>query len=465
MSLINPLEEWAADADLTQSYDSQKVSDGWAVGEPPHNKKWNRRENDRDVMINHIKDHSENMGTASPVLTRAALCSQLTFGHDWSNVNNGLNFYDSGDDIRDACLCMAASDKRPYIAYLQTDGTLSILTRNDDNPCWNFDGTFGKQDIEITYPSTPNDVHSIACDGSYLYIAWSTDSGHIRVSAFSLNSLEGSASWTCDTLIDFTGGTEDWTKLIVADSTSLSMISYADPGRFQVTTITKATGVLIGTGTGSYASGYGDRADRRVRPISFVLHTWWIQWQTNGANRDYYLMSAKHSDPTTSTYASKALGSFVTADGHTHPKALVQVNNGIAVLNAIGEIAFYEPYPDSLVTAFAATVAEPDPNYEGDQDVLSAHDGLNIWFSSAHSEVGPVINPVLYKIPVGPFAIVGASSAIDIQAHPVVIDGFDGVSPGVEPSDSEGRLLFDGRHLWYIKRNGMFFRITNPGAR
>jgi hypothetical protein len=426
-------------------------------------------DNTLDTAVN-CQSFNRSMDIAkmqSDVFSRWSLCAQMLFGHDSNNPSNAYNFYETGDTIRDACIVFAESDDTPGIAYLQTDGTITFLTRNGINPCWNFDGTFGKADITPVYPSTPDQVEAIACDGTFLFVAWSLDSGHHYVSAFALNALSGAAAWTRNTLIaKVGGGTDEAVKLIVANSTdiALQIQDGAGGGGSARTTviITKATGVLVGSGAGSYVSGYGDDCSARTRPVTDGFSIYWLGYQTVDATRLYYILSARTSDPDAFVNASKYIGTFTTVDTWTHPRALVQVNNGLAIISADGSIGFYEPYPNVISVAFASVAAVPTPNYQGNQDVLAVSDGKKLWFSSANIVTGMVINTVVYPVPRGVFSILGASSEMEITTTGTVIDTYSGTAVPCEESitNSGGRLLFDARALWIIGRSGYICRVT-----
>lgn len=461
MGLIARLIEWGSLGTKTPAYSDAKKQEGWNVGEPPSAPEWNEVEYSRDLKINETLDRVDALGTACPVLTSEAMCGQLNFGYEWADPANGYNNYDTGDTIRDACIYRYGADK-PNIMYLQTDNTTTKLTLAGGAPCWTFGGAFSKLDIVLNYPATPDDVHALACDATYLFVAWSTNGGTMRVSAFPLSDINAAASWTCDTGINYTTGEEDATKLLCASATRLALWMEAGSLGFNrlVVVITKATGVLESAGTGSYTGSEGNITDPRTRPVSDGLSVFWLQYKIVSTNRQYYVISAKLSDPSTSYYTSFDLGTFVAADTETHPKALATVNRCVCAFRADGKIVRVNYPYSTTVDPVAEIAAQPSPDYAGDQDVLVCSDGMSVWAVLAINPGSSTPYPVAYKVPMGRLSAYSDPIYCSVYGDPVVIED-SSVAEGV----IGGRLLFDGRDLWYLSRGGRFFRITNPGAR
>lgn len=462
MSLIQDLIEWASSGDVSPAYDDAKKQNGWNVGEPPLASAWNEVENARDRMINRVKALTASKGTASPDLTPAALCAGLTYGHDWSNPANGFNNLTLADEVRDACICWDSTTETPFILVLLGDNSFVKISG-----CGDYESSLSTEVIEPTFASTPDGVWALCCDGTNVYVAWYLNSDHVYVSAHPLSDLEGTPAWTCDTGETYLAGRS---KLLCDPNTDRVFMT-TDEDLFDTVrrlyVIDAADGSLIGSGTGSWVSGYGDASDSRTRPIYFANHVWWIQYQMVSSDRHFYLVSAKITNPTTSDFDSVDLGAAIAAaDTWDHPQALVQVLDGIAIVAASGVFDFFKITTGSLVSGIVNVTAKPRPNMQGGQDSLLAHDGQNIWFLGAHTSYGPVDRPVAYKIPSAAFRVIGApTTAIDTYSS-VPINTDAGDPPTIEESGYPGgRLLFDGEAVWCILRNGMVFRITNPGNR
>lgn len=463
MSLIQDLVEWASSGDVSPAYDDAKKALGWVVGEPPSAPGWNEVENARDRMINRVKYLSDAKGTASPHLSPAGLCSGQLYGTDRSNLASAFNHFTLSEEMMDACVCWDSTIETPFILVLLTDGTFVKITE-----CWSYESGLGNEVIEPTFASTPDDIHALCCDGTNVYIAWSITGGNILVSAHPLSNLEGAAAWTCDTGESYLAGGP---KLLVDHVSERVMmvtrVSLGDTKRI-LYTINSTDGSLVGSGTGSWVTGYGDEcANSHFRPIYYAGHVWWIQYNTVSSDRHFYLMSAKVSAPSTSDYSSIDLGSPVaTSDTWLHPKALAQANGGLAVINAAGVVGYVRmSMSPTYVAGLLSIVGEPAPNMEGDQDVLTTNDGQNVWVLSAHATAGPVYRPVLYCIPTASLRQIGVviNPASALLAIPINTEATDPAE--VEETDIGGRLLFDGMDVWCILRSGMVFRITNPGGR
>lgn len=426
-----------------------------------------------DTLLNLAKS---NEGTSHPESDRYSICSGLPENYfDWANPNGSYNHTGVLSTIRDACICWDTDENIPFVMVLETDGSIKRLDRSGGgSACWHYSGSIGATELTISYPETPDQIEAIACDGNLFFIAWSQDSGHHHVTAYSLEDIEGTHSWTRDTLIDKVGGSDDAIKLIVAQngtSTKRLALQVQDgaggSGSARTTAIINSTsGAIVGSGPGSYLSGYGDDANARCRPISDGSHLFWIGYQTIDATRKYYVMSASIADPSTSSYASKEItesGDYTTVDTWTHPKAIALVNDAILIISSDGTIKAWDPYEDTLLTIFGEIAAPQQPTLEGNQDVLVVDDGMNIWATSGHEDLGSVKNTVAFKIPKGPSAIIGGRiTVLSLSPSSVVVR--DDV-PHESASEIGGRLLFDDRDLWFISRAGDVYRIVNPGAR
>lgn len=469
MSLINPLEEWASGADLTEAYTSQKKANGWAIGEPPHNKMWNEAENTRDRMINHVFRRSESLGTLSPSLSVSELCSGLvTAAEDWSDPSSTNNKNTSLSTVRDACICWDLSDHEspPFVLALQTDGSFWKLEQASGSACWRYDAAIGKTEIELTFPVTPDQIGAVCCNGTNLFVAWSVDSGNHNVTAFPLSNLEGSYSWTVDTGLEKLES-DELVKMIVANASTyriaIQIQNGAGSGGTARTTvvINSSTGAIIGTGHGSYVSGTGDSSASRSQPVSDGTSIYWLQYQA-GASWTYYVMSATITDPTTFPAASLAIGNFVAGDTWKHPRALAVIRGEVFIITGEGKIHSASKGP--AFPAFVPTL--PFPVSEGNQDIMSVYDGLNLWYSMACTDgTAGVIKYVMVKVPSGILCMDLVDADNDpLSFTPGVVALTDGVVEE-DASNKGGRLLFDGHDLWLVLREGSAYRITNPGAR
>lgn len=462
MSLIQDLVEWASSGDVSPAYDDAKKALGWLVGEPPSAPSWNEVELARDRMINRVKKISMSKGSGPPAQTPAGLCSEQIFGFDWSNVSNAYNNHTLPEEVQDACVCWDSTTETPFILALLTDGTIEKVSG-----CWDYESAISHEAIEPTYAATPDDVHALCCDGTNVYIAWSTDAGNIRISAHALSDLEGAAAWTLDTTKAYDAAYSERIRLIYCTGGHVAMKvpTGAMDSKSDVYIATSA-GALVGHGNGSWITGHGDSCDSRARLVYAAGHVWIIQYQS-GTTRYYHLISFKVTSPSTSDFATLDLGDFDQDETWTHPKALVWVNNGFTIMNGKGEIQLYEPVGPVYNEVFGVVDIDPAPNFEGNQDVLLTHDGQNVWALLGHTSTGPVFieRHVAYKIPAGGLKSIGVEPTSMSLARGAVVIESQANDAAIEETDIGGRLLFDGMDVWCILRSGMVFRITNPGGR
>jgi hypothetical protein len=325
--------------------------------------------------------------------------------------------------------------------------------------------------LSLTYPSTPDHVAAICCDGDYLYVMWCLESGNWQVSKFGKTGgvYGGTPSWTADTGIVWADeGYVHGVCVIDADGSSLAAMGDAGgatTSHRKIAIISKSAGGVT-SGTGSWASGYGDSFDFQNRKlVSDGTHVFWIQFQTAAENRTHFMMSAKISDPTTSDHTWYSIGTVVSADKYTHPRGLLCVNDNIIFSRPNGAVSMFSTSDEAIYYLFDFSgLSFLAVDYEGDQDVLLGFDGTNVLAHFVFTDPNNArqVN-MLKKIPAGIISRMGASlpgEAVGIDVNSVVIETAEH-----EDTYTAGKLIFDMIDMWFITSAGYIFRIANPGVR
>lgn len=412
--------------------------------------------------------------TKSPALDMAAVCEGRSYGaHDWSRPDAFPNFATTPSTVfRDACVAIDFETSRPCLYVVTDDDEVRKVT----GP-WDYDVSpvIGSA-IPVTYYdpvrltlNPPESTRSVCSDGRYLYILWRsatftlTSSYHVTC----LDAANGYAFvWGKRLELDASyaaSGSEEYAKVIIANNNYLAVSTdNADNGNpgCGVCIVPRTSGsVKIGMGSGGPA-GVSIPAGGRL--TSDGDHVFWINRDT-GAN-EAFICSASIDDPTTSAYSYHSI--VQNSDLRSLPIALHNYggsSNGTVILApaapSVEFIYMLVKANDSVqpVTKLTQLPASDTMDYTA----CMGFDGMNFWLRTNLVDQLSLSNCLAFcKIP--------ATQFTDVLTYP-----FEHVVPTVVASidtdktvDYEpGRMLFDGKDMWYVARNGFVSRITNPGMR
>jgi hypothetical protein len=228
--------------------------------------------------------------------------------------------------------------------------------------------------------------------------------------------------------------------------------------------ISRSAGTPL-VGTGSWVEGVGNYCKaRNVRLVSSGTTLFWIQNQTDAPNVTFYLMSATIGNPSSSSYASKALGTFTLTDTHEHPRGILRVGANILTMSPDGYVGLYSPADDHYSPYYQIVPSQGAYYTAGDGDCVLGFDHLNVWcLGTIYDSTIPRSAQIAHKIPGGQFTnrvYVAGGVPDNITPNSVLINSSD-----LEVSEISGKLLFDGSDMWMVQRSGTIYRISNPGMR
>lgn len=463
MSFISDLIAWATSGTRDAEYSDAKKAAGWEIGEPPVARRWNAREYERDTLINYTKHLAEAAHTAPPQASVDDLCGGF-LSTSWHKPTDSINTTWTGIVIVDACLGFNTSTNRPFIWVLRNDGDIYKITG-----CWDYSATpLLSSAVTLSYPTTPDRVLSLCADSEYLYVLWDTSAGNYRVTKF---TYAGAEVWTTDTgVLSALGASGECDKIILADADNVAVTlptyAFGDVLNRTIGILTKAAGTMT-SGTGSWVSGTGDAMDyQNAKIVSNGDHIFWVGYQLN-TERYYYLMSAKISSPATSDYASSSIRVESASEPWTWPKGLVNIGGDIVITCPDGAVGVYSITDEDVKWPFYFNAASGFPaNLEDAQDVVAGFDGQRLWYHFLYYDSGPPRNNnIIQVIPAG--EINGrvhyggpAGTNTHTAGNPIAIE-----TATFQDTYVDGKLIFDGQDMWWVRRNGYVYRLTNPGAR
>jgi hypothetical protein len=406
-------------------------------------------------------------GTLPQLMTPHALCSE-----DGScQINSPTeepNVVQLPAQVRGSCIGLdirVGGTGKPCLFTAHVDATIRLT----NFPHEYIEGTVSSDELVIAFPDTPEEVCGICCDGTNLYISWYATAGDVKVSAFALATVEGAALWTVDTGESADGLSSERSQMIMADHDHIAIMLAGSPTypntNASIGIINTAT-QAIAIGTGSYVSGTAD-LNHGYKMVTDRTHVYWMGKQQGSGVYDFYLLSAKITDPTTSDYATKQIAdSLDAADVWTWPKALSVVRgnpimaapNGIFWMFRTDTGAIWKQYDFSFSFLPSGLGQAPDG------DCMLGFDNLNMWFiTPLNSAMVTDGFWVAFKIPLGYFSqYISAASEFEMGSIPFLVIDSESIDTTVSIG---GRLHFDGRDMEFVTRNGSVFRITAPGLR
>lgn len=399
-------------------------------------------------------------GTKPPQATINDLCGGLVI-YQTHNPAATPNALVTSATWVDSCIGWDAVKSIPYI--IVTNGTYITPVIG----CWDYSGSpVLDDDLELTFSATPDHIGALCCDADYLYVMWCLESGNWQVSKFAQSSgrYTGSPLWTADTGSAWSGDPHtEVHAMCIADSTHIAaMVSNGDVNERKICIITTTSGA-VASGTGSWVSGAGDKfASQNKKLVSDGTHVFWIQYQ-GVSTVEYFLMSAKISNPTTSDYASAPLGTFDASYPYTFPHGICRVGEGILISAPNGKVQLYSTTDGAVYGMFDfGGTGFLTSDYLGDQDVVIGFDGQNVWLHFVITDTGHARQTnILRKIPAGIISYRGDSgNDYSIYTSAVILN----VSAH-EDVYVAGKLLFDGLDMWFVTRDGNAYRVVNPGGR
>lgn len=405
------------------------------------------------------------------------LCSGF-YGIGWHDPSVYPNYVDlgvGGVEVVDSCLSWDWTTGRPLLVY----ATDSVDVRAASG-MWHYrgapviDGSLG-----LTYPSTASHILSVASDADSLYVAWRRDSdGAIRVSKYSMNPFSTTPVWTGNTGETYAADAEflNYFKLIIASDSHIAL-SMCDLSltitAHGVAIFNKANaGMQLGQGNNtSYSTS--DAKPQYGKLVSDGLHVFWIG-RAGTSSLTFYLASARISDPTTSDYSLATLASGVSSTTELDKCFNGLLNIGeddgtVIVSNPLGQINVFSKQNDTSGGGVEIqNFFEFDPSTIG-YDVMIGSDGVNAFFLLYRRDLvgaSPSARPgvVCYKIPLAAFGnrCVQPSTVVWDYLYPnmVSID-----SAAMESDNKAGNMIFDGRDMWVVMRDGNTYRIVNTLGR
>lgn len=397
--------------------------------------------------------------TPNPRNTILDICGEKYYDtHDWVQPDAFPNITTTTGTIWDSCVGVDYDTNLPCI-FLIVDGT---TIRKITGP-WVYDASpqIGSS-LSLDFGETPATINAICCDGARLYVLWRSVSTGYHVSSFSLNTWNRYLHVALG--VDF-DSLPQYSKIILASNTHLAVSLDNVSGSPGVAIVNKSTGVFyLGNGTGTPSgdppfSGCG-------RMTTDGDHVFWIHIEDGGAPYTPFLCSAKISDPTTSDYSLKeGYGALTLKDISTGVYNYGSESGSVVLASASGKFYTFSKTDDDLTASVQISNIDPYEVGTSYRTVIGC-DGMNLWTVVHQKYKAKNTDRMDFaKLPIIIFSRAHRSSNLtsydDFNAHFVMtrLEGKD-VST-YEP----GRLLFDGRDMWFISRTGFVSRICNPGIR
>jgi len=391
-------------------------------------------------------DYVARGGPRSPRIDAEALCSGMHLFDTWWSPSAVQNKRETAVTYRDSCMGINATNGK------------SRLFVNSSTAIFHFElDDYDSIAAPITFLPTLTSVDklcSCCCDGSYLYLAWFQTAGNLMVSKFNL-SLSVTPVWTCDTLIDASTLSDDFTKLIVADTNNIAIL-FGDTATYfdaNIGIINKSTSVFY-YGTGNSDVGTSKVILPNAKIVSNGTSIFWIGY--NSGSGEYELCAADIDDPTTATPTRAEIGS-VSVRGHQ--RGICCTGPMVVMSSTKGYVTAYSPADDAILPM--ARLIDPTP-YEAtpDYDSICEFDGMNVWFSYVYE--GATVNGIGFRaIPAAWFSRYLNTAYRELSPIPLFAD----VDTSTIYTAPLGKLLSDGKDMWFVCRAGDIYRICNPGMR
>jgi len=292
-----------------------------------------------------------------------------------------------------------------------------------------------------------------------------------------MNPFSTSPVWSKDTLFPYPALDDllNYFKLIVASDTHMALSMSDLPLTISghgVAIFNKANGGMqVGQGNNtSYSTS--DAKAQYGKLVSDGAHVFWVG-RAGTTSLTFYLVSAKISDPTTSDYSLDALATGVSSTTELDKCFNGLLNIGeddgtVIVSNPLGQINVFSKQNDTSGGGVEIqNFFEFDPDTAG-YDVMIGSDGVNAFFFLYRRDLvgGIPSRPgvVVYKIPMAAFGnrCVQPSAVVWDELYPnmVSID-----SASMESNNKAGNMVFDGRDMWVVLRDGNTYRIANTLSR
>jgi hypothetical protein len=406
--------------------------------------------------------------TRAPATTPANICTGLIRENSlWHRPDAFPNYaMDASATFKDSCIGWDRSTNQHCLFVInQNDDILRVTGCMD----YTYAPVIGSP-LGLSFPETPNQVRSLCCDGSYLYVLWLNSSTlNYMVSAFSLANYPPSHAWTLDTSISDPTASSDpstqYHKIIIANDTFLAVsIAYTFSLGYSVVAIIPRSGtgtVMLGEGSG----GGADSDPMHGRLISDGDHVFWVTTDSSGGETQARLCSARISNPTTSDYGLVNIGSPVVSGQDCRiPCGLLNIGNSIVISSPFG--FFYQFVKSENVVRYCIKLTNHSSisyTASGYSTVLG-FDGVNVWAQLVEIfDYSPYRRLVFAKIPATLFC--ESNTAMITYLDYTVDMVITGISSNVIEEYEAGRLLFDGHDMWYCARDGYICRIIAPGLR
>lgn len=397
-----------------------------------------------------------NKTTKPPTWSMKDICSASYGTYDITRPDATPNILSTGLTIRDACIGASRTAQLPIIYMLTSNNTVLPVT----GPMI-YDTPVAGSALSLEFSAgTMESVRSICSDGDYLYVLWRSTSNTYWVTAFYMQSPGGPVvAWNKDLAMDYSTY-EEYSKIIIANSSYLAISSDNISGYGGVAIVPKVGG--------SVAKGYGNgvaspESASNGRIVSDGTHVFWLARKTNGMDIEAHLCSAKISDPSSSDYTGGVVMGY--PDPLVVPTAIHNYGGSSGtVICSTPSGSSYLLVKEEDEIKYCMTI-ENHARYTDttDYNVVSGFDGMNFWLQLHQIDDGYDSRRLAFaKIPATQFVESNcADSQQDYTASLVITNLSAGITTGNEP----GRLLFDGVDMWYVSRSGFICRIANPGMR
>lgn len=397
------------------------------------------------------------------------LCAGIPI-NAWHDPSAPLNIGSLGLEVRDSCMGWSSPYDRPEIFFVCGDNNMYYCS-----DVWDYQGSINVAGpLALSYSETPDALISICCDYQYFYIVYRAQITKVlRVAKFANIEFTGNYLW--DISLGETMAADDnleYVKAIVAnnDAIAVSLPAPVDGVNINgVALVGKVSGVLL-KGTGNNTS-YSTPSDlpQYGKIVSDTYHIFWLGRIPTTPNT-FVLASAYINDPTISAYSLQTVAEVASSDEHKHVKGLVNLGKEDGVVlthDSEGRIRQFDKGRDATHGVVQiGNFSEYPHTLNGGYDVMSGFDGLNVWLHTVgHDLANNEPGVVMHKVPSGYFGPRRGNSGVDVfqTIYPNQVSmNWSGLQVDGNPA---GRVLFDGRDLWTVWRNGTFHRICNTIGR
>lgn len=406
-------------------------------------------------------DFRYNRNTQNPSLTIQQVCGEKYWDtYNWTKPDAFPNYlYDAGYTTRDACVGIDYDTYRPCLFVVRSDNTIRKVTGS-----WVYTASpvIGSA-LSLNFGETPESIRSICSDGGKIYVLWRASDNTYRVSSFDMVVFGRYLNITLG--VDYAYQAE-YSKIILANDNYLAISLDSVSGNSGVAIVHKDTGALtIGNGASQASSNPFPGCGRMTTDGT---HVFWIHTEDAlPSSCSSYLCSAKISSPSTSDYTSTLVG-VPSPSIIGIPTALYNFGGADGTVVTATTSGFFWIFSKTLDAARAAFEIHNNIVYAtaSEARTVLGCDGTNLWIQLQQEDDADTDSRLAFgKVPlticIKSNAVTSPSNAAQYEGSFVMTD-----KAGVGITDYEpGRLLYDGLDMWYVLRNGQYYRIANPGLR